>query len=94
MKAKISETVLDEHLADLSNQGMDDAQYAEYMAQLAQASGGSAVPDVDDRVILDLMDQGLSDAEILAALDLDGDNIDDQYPPVNEQNSNAVGTSS
>ena len=32
MKAKISETVLDEHLADLSNQGMDDAQYAEYMA--------------------------------------------------------------
>jgi len=30
------------------------------------------------------MDQGLSDAEILAALDLDGDNIDDQYPPVNE----------
>ena len=28
MKAKISETVLDEHLADISDQGMDDDQYA------------------------------------------------------------------
>ena len=77
MKAKISESVLGEHLAGLSGPGMDDDQYAQYMAELDQAAGGSQKADIADQKILDLMSQGLSDAEILAALDTDGDNIDD-----------------
>ena len=80
MKAKISESVLGEHIAGLSGTPMDDDQYAQYMAELdslAIGSSGSQTDDLGDQQILELMSQGLSDAEILAALDTDGDNIDD-----------------
>ena len=48
MKAKISESVLGEHLAGLSGPGMDDDQYAQYMAELDQAAGGSQKADIGD----------------------------------------------